>query len=143
MRYSNPAPCDILYVFQLAKQQSEKPERDCLKIYELYVYGGKLCRLYLQNHTATVDDDDESFLHNAWRGAESYFFLKKWHSLFSKERYYNAMCVAYKMQDYVKYLPQEVIYFALAVSAFRCQHHGVCSQAFMKLQSLKHVSCNK
>lgn len=76
----------------------------------------------------------------AWKGAEAYYFLKKWHSLFSMEKFYNAMCVAYKLQDYVKYLPKEIIYFAMAISAFRCQHYSVCSQAFMKLQSLKYVS---
>lgn len=117
--------------------QSEKQEKQCLKIYELYVYGGKLCSLYLQNSN---DGDDDSFLRNAWKGAEAYYFLTKWNSLFSKEQYYNAMCVAYKMQEYVKYLPLEVIYFAMAISAFRCQHYAVCSQAFVKLQSLKNVS---
>lgn len=113
--------------------ESEKQEKNCSKIYELFVYGGKLC----QNHSDSIADG------SPWKGAEAYYFLKRWQLFFSTEQFYNAMCVAYKMQDYVKYLPKEVIYFALAIAAFRCQHFGVCSQGFIKLQSLKHVSSER
>lgn len=117
--------------------ESEKDEKNCSKIYELYVYGGKLCKLYFQNSANSAED--ESLILTAWKGAEAYYFLKKWYLLLSAEKFYNAMCVAYKLQEYTQYLQKEVIYFAMAISAFRCQNNGVCSQAFTKLQSLKHV----
>lgn len=111
------------------------------KIYGLYVYGGKLCRLYRLNYGPVIADD--AMLTQAWKGAEAYYFLKKWYSLFSLGHFKNALIVSCKLQDYVNYLPKEVIYFALALSSFRFRQYKVCSQAFIKLKSLQHVSENK
>lgn len=94
-------------------------------------------RLHCQN---SGEDNDETLYHEAWKGAEAYYFFKKWHTLSLEGKHYNAMCVAYRLQDYIQYLPQEAIYFAMAISASRCQHYGVCSQAFVKLQLMKHLN---
>lgn len=53
---------------------------------------------------------------------------------------HDALCTAYKLQDYTKYINEVEIYSLLALSACLDRSFGICSKAFMKLKEIKTVN---
>lgn len=55
-------------------------------------------------------------------------------------KFHEALCVAYKLQDYEEYIPESDIYSLLALASCLDRAFATCSRAFMKLQTLENVS---
>lgn len=80
-----------------------------------------------------------NLVEDAWKGAHAYHFLGRINFMIANGDFYNAMCIAYKLQDYVGILPAKDVYYLLASTAYRVKHFNLCSVAFIKLQSLDEV----
>uniref|UniRef100_A0A7M4EBJ1 WD repeat-containing protein 35 n=3 Tax=Crocodylus porosus TaxID=8502 RepID=A0A7M4EBJ1_CROPO len=80
------------------------------------------------------------FTDNAWRGAEAYhFFLLAQRQLY--EGYVDtAMKTALHLRDYEDIIPAVEIYSLLALCACGNRAFGICSKAFVKLESLETLS---
>lgn len=90
-----------------------------------------------------VDEQDwkDSTLNvSPWKGAQAYYFMRKTHSLYHSKEYHNAMCLAYRLQYFTKYLPPVEVYSILAIASFNDEHYGVCSKTLIKLQNIAEVS---
>lgn len=79
---------------------------------------------------------------NAWRGAAAYHFY-----MLAQRQYYagqmdTAMKTAIKLCEYDDILPPRDIYSVLALAAYHNKFYGICSQAFVKLETLPNVPEN-
>lgn len=77
---------------------------------------------------------------NAWKGAEAYHYYMMAQRLIYGGKFHEALCVAYKLQDYEEYIPESDIYSLLALASCLDRAFGVCSKAFMKLKTIENVS---
>lgn len=76
---------------------------------------------------------------NAWRGAAAYHYY-----MLAQRQYYAgqmdaAMKTSIKLCEYDDILPPRDIYSLLALSAYHNKFYGICSQAFVKLETLPNV----
>lgn len=82
---------------------------------------------------------DPMIFENAWKGAEAYhYFMLAQEQLYSG-KLHDALCTAYKLQDYVNYIDPIEIYSLLALTACLDRSFGICSKALIKLKTLPGV----
>lgn len=74
---------------------------------------------------------------NVWKGAEAFYFFRKLNDLYLQGEYYNAMCLAYALQDYTEFIPALDVYSMLAETAHNAEHYAICSKALIKLEKAK------
>lgn len=81
-----------------------------------------------------------SFLfENAWKGGEAYHYYMLAQRLIYSGKFHDALCVAYKLQDYDEFIEESNIYSLLALAACLDRSFGFFSKALMKLKSLENV----
>ncbi|KAG5898787.1 hypothetical protein JTB14_010997 [Gonioctena quinquepunctata] len=129
------------HAFNLAEKETQKPNKSLLRVKKHYVYGAKLVELYKKpSDSGDWHDSSTLFVENAWKGAEAYhYYMLAQRHLYSG-KLHDALCVAYKLQDYGDYIPELDIYVLLALTACLDRSFGICSKAFMKLRSLENIS---
>ncbi|CAG9855118.1 unnamed protein product [Phyllotreta striolata] len=126
---------------KLAETEVQKPNKNLLKIKKHYVYFAKLTEL-CKKPTASGDWESSNTLliENAWKGAEAYHYLMLAQRFIYSGKQHQALCVAYKLQDYSEYIPDIDIYCLLALVACIDRCFGVCSVALMKINDLESIS---
>lgn len=72
---------------------------------------------------------------NAWRGAAAYHYYMLAQKLFYSGNYDGAMKCSIKLCEYDDILNPRDIYSLLALTAYFNKFYGICSQAFVKVQS--------
>lgn len=77
---------------------------------------------------------------NAWKGAEAYHYYMLAQRQIYSGKFHEALCVAYKLQDYEEYIPESDIYSLLTLTSCLDRAFGICSKALMKLKTLENVS---
>lgn len=78
--------------------------------------------LAVSNIFNLADEQDwrDSTLHaSPWKGAEAYYFMRKTHDFYHSKEYHDAMCLAYRLQNYIKFLPAYDVYSLLAITSFK------------------------
>lgn len=73
----------------------------------------------------------------AWRGAEAFHYYMLAHRYLYSGKLHDAVCVAYKLQDYEQFIPASDIYSLLTLTSYLDKAFGICSRALMKLKSLE------
>nr|XP_023029130.1 WD repeat-containing protein 35 [Leptinotarsa decemlineata] len=127
------------HAFKLADQEARKPGKSLLRVKKHYVYGAKLVELHKSSDSN--DWQDSSYLiENAWKGAEAYHYYMLAQRHLHSGKLHDALCVAYKLQDYGDYIPEGDIYALLTLAACLDKSFGICSKALMKLKSLENLS---
>ncbi|WAR17526.1 WDR35-like protein [Mya arenaria] len=148
-------------LFKIANEQREKKQKP-LHVKKLYVLGGLLIEQYhemmkmtsrakakdkrgamassalagfLEEDTAAVSDG--KLIENAWRGAEAFhFYLLAQRQL--QEGYVDlAMKTALGLRDYEDVLDPADIYSLLALTSTANRAFRICSNAFIKLETLE------
>lgn len=79
-------------------------------------------------------------IENAWKGAEAYHYYILAQRLIYGGKFHEALCVAYKLQDYEEYIPEIDIYSLLTLASCLDRAFSICSKALMKLKSIENVS---
>ncbi|CAM9413512.1 unnamed protein product, partial [Phaeothamnion confervicola] len=89
-----------------------------------------------RTRTLTPKLDLEQVMDAAWRGAEAYhFYMLAQRQLHAGEAD-TAMLTAIRCSEFEDILDPRAVYSLVALCAFRCGHFGVCSRAFVKLETL-------
>ncbi|VDM97214.1 unnamed protein product [Thelazia callipaeda] len=146
-------------IFDIASNERKK-HAEALRMKKLYVLGALLVEQYHKQSKAEVARDshnkseaeialkglleedsklslsDSILIDNAWRGAEAYHFY-----MLSQRQLYEgdvdrAMTTALLLTDYEDFIEPVEIYSLLALSSCVARQFGVCSRAFIKLESL-------
>ncbi|KAJ3332051.1 WD repeat-containing protein 35 [Blyttiomyces sp. JEL0837] len=116
---------------------------------ERYHYLTKTTRVAAQTETSALDsmliEDRKSvfehrFLDNIWRSAEAYHFYLLTQRQFYSGNVSSAMRTALHLRNYEDIIDAKIIYSLLAIVAFHNQHFGVCSSAFIRLESMPNIS---
>lgn len=146
-------------MFKIADEEARNRTRP-LRVKKLYVLAAHLVENYHEQVKASqqskakgkkseatsalaglLEEDATStnnrIVDNAWRGAEAYhFFLLAQRQLYSGCMD-NAMRTALHLREYEDIIPAVEIYSLLAICSAASRAFGVCSQAFIKLESLE------
>ncbi|KAJ8923826.1 hypothetical protein NQ315_010408 [Exocentrus adspersus] len=124
----------------LAQAEAEKIDKNLLKVKKYYVYAARLVELHKKSSNS--DDwqpSDPLIFETAWKGAEAYhYYMMAQRQLYSG-KLHEALCIAYKLQDYTDYIPPADIYALLTLTACLDRSFGICSQALMKLKRLENL----
>jgi WD repeat-containing protein 35 len=83
---------------------------------------------------------DPMIYENAWKGAEAYHYYMLAQEQLYSGKLHDALCTAYKLQDYVNYISPEEVYSLLALTSCLDRSFGICSKALIKLKTLPEVS---
>lgn len=124
-----------------------------MTVKKIYVYGAKLVEMHrklLNSGEFTVKSylitnnvfagEKQTFLYeNAWKGAEAYHYYMLAQRLIYGGKFHDALCVAYKLQEFEEFIPESDIYSLLTLAACLDRSFGVCSKALIKLKSLENV----
>eukprot|EP00056_Hartaetosiga_gracilis_P003229 m.61099 g.61099 ORF g.61099 m.61099 type:complete len:1163 (+) comp11378_c0_seq1:91-3579(+) len=138
------------YLFELAESVSSRG--DPLMCKKLYVLGAVQVEEYHESKTSSSDhtkstldnllDDDaldgsySKIIEGAWRGAEAYhFFMLAQRQLYSG-KHSDAIRTAMRVCDYDDILDPLKVYSVLALAAVATGNFGLCSKAFIKLESI-------
>ncbi|XP_046859399.1 WD repeat-containing protein 35-like isoform X2 [Xenia sp. Carnegie-2017] len=86
-----------------------------------------------------ASSEDSQIVDKAWRGAEAYHFL-----VLSQKQLYNgyidaAMTTVMHLRDYEDILDPIIIYSLLALVSSNNRCFGICSKAFIKLESIENL----
>lgn len=156
-----------MYFFQLAENEVRKSNKNLLRVKKHYVYAAKLVELHKKSSNSSEYDNilkynlnylenviflchnlqflgdfqssDPLIYETAWKGAEAYhYYIMAQRQLYSG-KLHDALCIAYKLQDYTDYIPEMDVYVLLTLTACLDRSFGICSKALMKLKSLKNV----
>lgn len=115
-----------------------------MKIKKLYVYAA----LLIEEHLRLTKFDqsggleavtDLDLVKSAWRGAEAYHLLFLVHNYVFNAKEHDALVTLIKLKEYEDVLPIEEMYCLLAITSCIDNCFGICSTAFMKLESLDEV----
>ncbi|XP_056645490.1 WD repeat-containing protein 35 [Diorhabda sublineata] len=128
------------YVFKLAKKESQIYSNKLLRIKKYYVYAARLVEINKNLDSGDWQPTDELMVENAWKGAEAYHYYMMCHRYLYYEKPHEALCTAYKLQDYQDYICPVDVYSLLAFAAYLDRKFGVCSAALINLKSLKNIS---
>jgi WD repeat-containing protein 35 len=79
-------------------------------------------------------------LDNAWRGAEAYHYFLLAHRQLYKGEYDAAMKTAIRCAEFEDVLEARDIYSLIALTAYHASYFGICSRAFIKLETLPNVT---
>ncbi|OAE19425.1 hypothetical protein AXG93_4273s1210 [Marchantia polymorpha subsp. ruderalis] len=94
----------------------------------------------LQHDTVATS---EAILDNAWHGAEGYhLWLLAQRELYAGH-YDQAMKISWWLRNYNDILSDEEIYSLIALTTFYNKNYAHCSQAFVKLESLRNIPQSK
>lgn len=94
------------------------------------------------NFLGDWQSSDPLIYETAWKGAEAYHYYMMAQKQLYSGKLHDALCIAYKLQDYTDYIPETDVYALLTLTACLDRSFGICSKALMKLKSLKNVSYN-
>jgi WD repeat-containing protein 35 len=83
-----------------------------------------------------LDDDKARVIEHSWRGAEGYHFLLLAQRQLYTGWYSEALRTAVRLSDYDDLVDPETVYSILALAAVATRNYGLCSKAFVKLESL-------
>ncbi|KAJ8969636.1 hypothetical protein NQ317_009651 [Molorchus minor] len=129
------------HAYRVAESETQKPNKNLLKIKKHYVYAAKLVEMHRKNpNTDDWQSSDPLIYETAWKGAEAYHYYMLAHRLLYAGKLHDALCVAYKLQQYNDYIPESDIYSLLTLTACLDRSFAICSKALMKLKSLKNLS---
>ncbi|XP_050313248.1 WD repeat-containing protein 35 isoform X2 [Anthonomus grandis grandis] len=127
--------------YKLAEYEAHKPKKNLIKIKKHHVYAARLIELHKgTSQTGSTKKINHLLLGNAWRGAEAYHYLILAHQQLYSGKIYDALCIFYKLQDYTDFIAEIEIFSLLALTACLDRSFFICSKAFMKLKTLKHVN---
>ncbi|XP_056645450.1 WD repeat-containing protein 35-like [Diorhabda sublineata] len=127
-------------VFKLATKESQMYDKNLLRIKKYYVYAARLVELYEKPESGDWQSTDKLMLENAWKGAEAYHYYMMCQRYLFEEKPHEALCTAYKLQDYQDYIRPVDVYSLLTLAAYLDRTYGVCSKALLKLKSLENIS---
>lgn len=96
--------------------------------------------LMTMDQNAGSDSRGSKILDNAWRGAAAYHYY-----LLAQRQLYDgqmdaAMRTSIRLSEYEDVLPPKDIYSLVALTAFHNNFFGVCSRAFIKLETMPSVA---
>eukprot|EP00730_Choanoeca_flexa_P001723 TRINITY_DN10757_c0_g1_i2.p1 TRINITY_DN10757_c0_g1~~TRINITY_DN10757_c0_g1_i2.p1 ORF type:complete len:1157 (+),score=402.04 TRINITY_DN10757_c0_g1_i2:149-3619(+) len=132
-------------LFQMA-QEGAKAGRPILRSKQLYVLGALQVEEYQERSTGStldglleedqLDDDKAKIIENAWRGAEAYHFLMLAQRQLYSGKFNEALKTAVRVTEYDDLVDPVQAYSVLALAAAATRNYGLCSKAFVKLESL-------
>ncbi|EGD73851.1 WD repeat-containing protein 35 [Salpingoeca rosetta] len=138
------------HLFQLADKISSKGNP--LRCKQLYILGALEIEQYIESKRSGSDPTrsvleglleedalEESYarmLEHPWRGAEAYHFLLLSQRQLYAGMYNEALRTAVRLSDYDDILPPLQVYSVLALAAVATNNYGLCSKAFIKMESL-------
>jgi len=92
--------------------------------------------LMTMDQTGVDGATSSKVLDNAWRGAAAYhYFLLAQRQLYSGHLD-QAMKTSIRLAEYEDILPPKDIYSLIALTSFHNNHFGICSRAFIKLETM-------
>lgn len=87
-------------------------------------------------HQSSSSLPSSQVLDNAWRGAAAYhYFLLAQRQLYG-QKVDDAMKTAIRLAEYEDILEPRVIYCLVALTAYHNSYFGICSKAFVKLETM-------
>ncbi|EFA11044.2 WD repeat-containing protein 35 isoform X1 [Tribolium castaneum] len=128
------------HAYKLADLESKKHNKNLLKVKKHYVYAARLLQMHKKTPNPAEWASDPTVYENAWKGAEAYHYYMLAQEQLYSGKLHDALCTAYKLQDYTSYLNALDIYSLLALTACLDRSFGICSRALIKLTSLPEVS---
>jgi WD repeat-containing protein 35 len=128
------------HAFKLADQESKKINKSLLKVKKYYVYAARLLNMHKKAPNPAEWASDPMIYENAWKGAEAYHYYMLAQEQLYSGKLHDALCTAYKLQDYVNYISPEEVYSLLALTSCLDRSFGICSKALIKLKTLPEVS---
>ncbi|XP_018578851.1 WD repeat-containing protein 35 isoform X2 [Anoplophora glabripennis] len=132
------------HAYKLAECEARKSDKNLLKVKKFYVYAARLVELHKKSpNSSEWQSSDPLFYETAWKGAEAYhYYMLAQRQLYSG-KLHDALCIAYKLQDYTDFIPESDVYALLTLTACLDRSFGICSKALMKLKSLKNLSATE
>lgn len=138
---------------RLAEQEIDKGS-PLLRIKKLYILAGLLTEDYLKqfamkNYTLEIDKmqrneiidllnyDDSSMIQKIWQCAEAYHFMLIAQRQLRYGIVHSAVVTALRLKEYDDILKVEDVYGVLALASCADRSFGICSRAFMKLESIE------
>eukprot|EP00050_Salpingoeca_kvevrii_P018636 m.76510 g.76510 ORF g.76510 m.76510 type:complete len:1153 (+) comp8114_c0_seq1:167-3625(+) len=88
----------------------------------------------------TQSQAQSKLIDNAWRGAEAFHFLLLAQRQLNQRQYAPSLFSAMRLTEYDDILDPVLAYSVLALAAIANQCYGICSRAFIKLESLPGLS---
>ncbi|KAH0816706.1 hypothetical protein GEV33_006088 [Tenebrio molitor] len=128
------------HAFKLADQESKKINKSLLKVKKYYVYAARLLNMHKKAPNPAEWASDPMIYENAWKGAEAYHYYMLAQEQLYSGKLHDALCTAYKLQDYVNYISPEEVYSLLALTSCLDRSFGICSKALIKLKTLPELS---
>lgn len=83
--------------------------------------------------------DDMELSQSAWRGATAYHLLHLTYTYMNEGKPHEALITALKLQEFEDIIPPEELYCLLAATSCLDNAFGICSKAFIKLESMEEV----
>ncbi|XP_049861684.1 WD repeat-containing protein 35 isoform X1 [Schistocerca gregaria] len=136
-KHSQPQRIKKLYV--LAALLVEEHQQ-LLKQKAIGSTGGRSTALMGLLNSDTDSDLDTKHVDNAWKGAEAYHFFMLAQKQLYEGNFEAAMKTALHLREYEDILESEDVYCILALASSANKAFGVCSKAFIKLESLETIS---
>jgi WD repeat-containing protein 35 len=92
----------------------------------------------------TVDRESgkSKVLDNAWRGAAAYHYYLLAHRQLYQGHVDAAMKTAIRLAEFEDILSARDVYSLIALAAYHNRHYGICSRAFIKLETLPPVAAH-
>ncbi|XP_060515869.1 WD repeat-containing protein 35 isoform X2 [Cylas formicarius] len=129
------------HAFNLAALEARKSDRNLLRIKKFYVYTARLVEMHKSfSQASDLQSYDPLICETAWKGAEAYHYYMLAQSQLYNGKLHDALCISYKLQDYVDFISEEEVYSLLALAACLDRSFAICSKALMKLKTLKNVT---
>ena len=90
----------------------------------------------LMTHDRESGGAGAKVLDNAWRGAAAYHYFLLAHRQLYAGKFESAMKTAVRLAEFEDVLRARDVYALIALAAYHAKYFGVCSRAFIKLETL-------
>ncbi|KAL3125948.1 hypothetical protein niasHT_009477 [Heterodera trifolii] len=151
-------------VYEVAKAEHEK-QVPSQRLKKLYVMGALLVEEYHEQNREklakrreegasdasialrgmlaedqTLSMEEARMIDTAWRGAEAFHFFMLAHRQLYEGTYEAAMKTALTLVTFEDLLKPVEIYSLLALTSYLTEYYGICSKAFMRLETMEKVA---